>query len=99
MIRGRRPVRVIGGQESQNYSKRSSGLNPLRLDGSREGQAGGWTGYPVAARRLYSLKLKPKGTIRLKSTDLMVLVIVRWEAGLVVWWPKTLKWESEDNSR
>jgi hypothetical protein len=36
----------------------SSGLSPLRLDGSRDGQAGGWTGYPVAAQGLYSLKLQ-----------------------------------------
>jgi hypothetical protein len=37
------------------------GSSPLRLHGSRDGQAGGWTGYLVAAQRLYSLKLKPRG--------------------------------------
>ncbi len=34
---------------------RSSGSSPLRVDGSRDGQARGWTGCPVAAQGLYSL--------------------------------------------
>jgi hypothetical protein len=29
----------------------------------------------------------------------MVLMIVRWEAGPVAWWPKMLKGELEKNSR
>jgi hypothetical protein len=29
----------------------------------------------------------------------MVLEIVRCKAGPVAWWPKTLKWELENNSR
>ncbi len=43
---------------------RSLGSSPLRLDGSNDGQAGGWTGCPVAAQGLYSLKLKPRGLLR-----------------------------------
>jgi hypothetical protein len=36
---------------------RSSGSSPLRLDVPHDGQAKGWTGFPVAAQGLYSLKL------------------------------------------
>ncbi len=63
---------------------RLSGSGPLSLDGSHDSQAWGWTGCPAVAQGLYSLKLKPRGTIRLKSTlDEMVLMIVRWKTGPV----------------
>jgi hypothetical protein len=39
-----------------------------KKDGSRDGQAG-WTSYSEATQELYSLKLKPRGTIRLKSAQ------------------------------
>jgi hypothetical protein len=42
VIRWGRLVLVIGGQESQNLLKGPSGLSPLRSDGSRDGQVGGW---------------------------------------------------------
>jgi hypothetical protein len=48
-----------------------SGSSPLRLDSSRNGQGWGWTSFPCA-QGLYSLKLKPRGTIRLESTQ------IRW---------------------
>jgi hypothetical protein len=35
---GGRLLLVIGGQESQDYSKRAIRFEPLRLDGSRNGQ-------------------------------------------------------------
>jgi hypothetical protein len=35
---------------------------------------------------------KAKGDYQARvHSDKMVLVVVRWEAGLVAWWPKTLK--------
>jgi hypothetical protein len=73
----------------------SSGSSLLRLDGSRDGQAGGWTSYPASAEGLYSLKLKPKGDYQAQvhSDQGMVLVIVRWEAGPAAWWLKS----SNDN--
>jgi hypothetical protein len=61
MIRQGRLVLVIGGQESQSYSKKIIRLESIRLDSSRDGQAGGWTGCLVAAQGLYSLMLKPRG--------------------------------------
>jgi hypothetical protein len=70
MIRQGRLVLVIGGQESQSYSKKVIRLESLRLDNSRDGQAVGWTSYLVAAQWLYSLKLKPRGTIRFESTQM-----------------------------
>jgi hypothetical protein len=51
---------------------RRSGSSTLRFDGSCDGQAWGWTGYPEAAQGLYSLKLKQRVTNRLKSTQ------IRW---------------------
>jgi hypothetical protein len=63
---------LLGAKSPKTIQVRSSGLSPLRFDGSHDGQAGGWTGYLVAAQGLYSLKLKPRGTIRLESTQ------IRW---------------------
>jgi hypothetical protein len=53
---------------------KSSGSSPLRLDGSRDGWAGSWNGYLAATLGLYSLKLKPRGTIRLKSTQIALFL-------------------------
>jgi hypothetical protein len=70
MIRQGRLVLVIGGQESQSYSKKVTRLEIIRLDSSHDGQAGGWTNCLVAAQGLYSLKLKPRGIIRFESTQI-----------------------------
>ncbi len=70
-----------------------SGSSPFRSDGSGDGQALGWTGFPVAAQGLYSLKLMPRGVL----SGLSPLRLdgfrdsQRQEAGLVAWWPKILK--------
>jgi hypothetical protein len=53
-----RLVLVIGGQESQNYSKRV-----IRLESTM-------TSFPVAAQGVYSLKLMPWGTTRLEATQI-----------------------------
>jgi hypothetical protein len=41
MIKWGRLVLIIGGQESQTQG--TSGSSPFRSDGSRDGQAGGWS--------------------------------------------------------
>ncbi len=45
---------------------RSSGLSPQRFDVFCDELAVGWAGYPVVAQGLYSLKLKPRGTMRIE---------------------------------
>ncbi len=61
-IRQGRLVLLSQAKSLKTTQARSSSSNPLRLDCSCDGQAGGWTGQPVAAQGLYSLKLKTRGT-------------------------------------
>jgi hypothetical protein len=49
-------VLVFEGQESRNYSNEVIRLESLILDGSHDGHAEGWTGYPAATQGQYSLK-------------------------------------------
>jgi hypothetical protein len=53
---------------------KSSGSSPLRFDGSRDGRARSWNGYLAATLGLYSLKLKPRGTIKFKSIQITLFL-------------------------
>jgi hypothetical protein len=57
-----------------------SGSSPLRLDGSRDGQAG-WLDRVTGGHRTQNLaKLKGNYHVRVHS-DQIFLMVVRWEAG------------------
>jgi hypothetical protein len=78
---------LLEAKRLKTIQRGSPGSSPLRLDGHCDGQAGGWTVYPVATQWLYYLKLKPRGIYQARvHSDLMVLMIVRpggWTSCLV----------------
>ncbi len=79
--------------------KSSSGSSSLRLDGSRDGQAGGLTGYLAAAQGLYILQLSQEelsGSRPLRSDGSHDSQTWGWTICLVA---KRCSSELENNSR
>jgi hypothetical protein len=90
MIRQGRLVLVIGGQESQNYSKRAIRLESTQIRVSRDGMS--LDLFLGGRSRAILSQAKAKGDCSPRvHSDHMVLAVVRWEVGLIAWWPKTLK--------
>jgi hypothetical protein len=99
-IKWGRLVLVVRGQEGQNYSSEIIWLESTRIrwfawwPGRRLDQLP--SGHSMA---VFS-QAKAKGDYQARvHSNQMVLTIVWREAGPVARWPKTLKWELENNSR
>ncbi len=99
-MRGGRLILVIRGQESQNCSS-----EVIRLQFTKIIWFSWWPGMrmdhclPGGHSRAVFFQAKEKGNNHAwVHSDQMVLKTVRREAEPVAWWPKTLKWEFENNS-
>jgi hypothetical protein len=99
-IRWGRLFLFIGGQESQNYTSEVIRLKSTKIRWFSWWPVGKLDQLPGGCSRAVFSQAKAKGIYQAwVYSDQMVLLIVRWEAGPVAWWPKTLKWEMENKSR
>jgi hypothetical protein len=83
-----------------NFTSSQGGLfwlSPLGSDDSRNSQTGGWT-LREAAKSIQN-QANSRGAVRLESSDQMVLLIARRQAGPCERQPQALKGELENNSR
>jgi hypothetical protein len=91
-IRQGRLVLVIRGQESQNDSSEVFRLKSAKIRWFSRWQGMRLDWLPGGCSRAVFSQAKAKGNYQAQvHSDPMDLVLVRWEAGLVAWWPRTLK--------